>query len=360
VILIFGKDKGKYRGLLGKEPLKMPDKLLKTLGVRRKIGDMLRKLCYFFILVMHCILRVPHYCSAAGFDGTSAGTSAAQFLKVASGARGVALGEAFSALSDDASAIDWNPAGLMKINKRSVTLMHAPYLASTFVDFFSYAERAGEIGSWGMAIKYMNYGKITKTDTSGDEIGDLTPYEVSASVGFAAYITGFNKEPEERFVLGATGKIVRSQLLASDSTVSADLGILFPYFFENKFQLAMSAQNIMGTLRYDKEANPLPLILRLGSVTRVTENFLVTADIVGPRDNAPFLAMGGEFKAGFGKATDVALRAGGNTRAVGDLKGFHNLTFGTGLRYSAYSIDYSFSPFGDLGSVHRISAALNY
>ncbi len=354
------KDKGKDTDRQGTGTAKMQDKPLKTRGLNRRINNILRRFCCFFILILYPITRLPDYCSAEGFDRHSAGTSAAQFLKVASGARGVALGEAFSALSDDASAMDWNPAGLMKINRRSFTLMHSPYLASTYVDFLSYAERAGEVGSWGIAVKYMNYGKITETDTAGAETGDLTPYEVSVNVGFATYITGFNKEPEERFVLGATGKIVRSELLSSDSTVSADLGILFPYFFENHFQLAMSAQNLMGTLRYDKEAYTLPLILRLGSVTRISNNFLITADIVGPRDNAPFLAMGGELKAGFGKATDVALRAGGNTRAVGDIRGFHNLTFGTGIRYSAYSIDYSFSPFGDLGAVHRISAALNY
>lgn len=338
----------------------MPNELLKMQVTERRINNILRKLSYCLVFILLIASDDRRHCSAAGFDGHSAGTSSAQFLKVASGARGVALGEAFSALCDDSSAMDWNPAGLIKIKKRSVTLMHAPYLASTYVDFFSYAERAGEVGSWGMAVKYMNYGKITETDTSGVETGDITPYEVSASVGFAAYITGFNKDPEERFVLGAVGKIVRSELRASDSTVSSDIGILFPYFFENRFQLAMSAQNLMGTLRYDKEAYPLPLTLRLGSVTRVTENFLVTADIVGPRDNAPFFAVGGELRADFSKNLDVALRAGGNTRAMGSLKGFRNITLGGGIRYSSYSLDYSFSPFGDLGAVHRISAALNY
>jgi hypothetical protein len=297
---------------------------------------------------------------AAGFDGNHAGTSAAQFLKVASGARGVALGEAFSALADDASALDWNPAGLIRIKSRSLTLMHSPYLASTYTDFFSYAERAGEAGAWGVSFKYMNYGKITETDTSGVETGDFNPYEICANVGFATYITGFNKDPEERFVLGATGKLVRSELRASDSTVSSDIGILLPYLFENRFILAMSAQNIMGTLRYDKEEYPLPLMLRLGSVTRINDNFLVTADIVGPRDNAPYVAMGGELAAGLGRGAGFALRAGGNTRAVGDLRGFHNLTFGGGLKLGRYSIDYSFSPFGDLGTAHRISAALNF
>ena len=330
-----------------------------TVGMRGGKSRTPRSFGYALLAVLFAFQYARH-CPAAGFDGNSVGTSSAQFLKLASGARGVALGEAYSALADDASALDWNPAGLIKIRTRSVTLMHSPYLASTYMDFFSYAERAGEIGAWGVAAKYMNYGKITQTDTAGIETGTLTPYEVSANVGFAAYITGFKKDPEERFVLGATGKIVRSELLSSDSTVSSDLGILFPYFFENRFQLAISAQNIMGTLRYDKEKFPLPLILRLGSVTRLGRHFLIATDIVGPRDNSPFLAMGGEFEADFTENLGLALRAGCNTRAVSDLKGFRNITLGGGARYASWSLDYSFSPFGGLGSVHRISASLDY
>jgi hypothetical protein len=298
--------------------------------------------------------------SAGDFDKNSAGTTTAQFLKVASGARCVALGEACAALTDDATAMDWNPAGLIKIKKHSVTLMHAPHLAGAYADFLSYAERAGEVGSWGASLKYMNYGAIKRTNSAGVETGNFTPYDLSLNVGFATYITGFKKEPEERFVLGAAGKIVRSQLLDSDNTVSADIGILFPYLFENRLQLALSAQNIMGTLRYDKFEDPLPLILRLGSALRVNTYFLLTGDIVAVRDNYPFLAAGGEFKAGLGKDTDLFLRSGLNTRAAADTGGLRNLTFGAGLRRGAYSIDYSFSPFGELGSVHRISAAMTF
>lgn len=333
---------------------------IKTQSAKRKINDILLKAFCCLILTIHYSLATIHCCYAGGFDRNSAGTATAQFLKVASGARGVALGEAYSAMADDATAMDWNPAGLIKIKKHSVSFMHSPYLADTFVDFFAYAETAGEVGAWGMALKYMNYGTIKKTDRAGVETGKFTPYDMAFNVGFATYITGFNKDPEERFVLGATGKFIRSQLLSSDNTVSADIGILFPYFFDNRFQLAMTAQNIMGTLRYDKFESPLPLILRLGSVTRLTDYLAVTADAVAARDNYPFLAMGGELKAGLGSDTDLFLRSGFNTRAVSDVSGFRNLTFGAGCRYTSYSIDYSFSPFGDLGSVHRISAAMNF
>lgn len=327
--------------------------ILKSIGATAMPGIVL--------LALYAILcTLTPAVQAAGFDKNSVGTSSAQFLKVAVGARGVALGEAFSAATDDATALDWNPAGLIKVKKQSLVLMHSPYLADSSVDFFAYTQNAGDVGSWGMALKYMNYGSIKRTNTAGASLGNFSPYDMAATVGFATYITGFNKEPEERFTLGATGKLIRSKLFSADNTVSADIGILFPYFFDNRFQLALTAQNIMGTLRYDREEFPLPLILRLGSATRIGDSFLVTADAVAARDNYPFLAMGGEYRGGLGKNTDLFLRAGFNTRAISDLGGLRNLTFGSGLRYKTYSLDYSFSPFGELGSVHRISAGINF
>lgn len=298
--------------------------------------------------------------AAQGFDSASAGTATAQFLKIASGARGAALGEAYAALADDAFALDWNPAGLINVKKNSMAFMHAPYLADTYADYFAYAETAGEVGAWGVSFKYMNFGKIAKTDSSGLDLGSFTPYDTAVNVGFACYITGFNKDPEERFVLGATGKFVRSQIQSADNTVSADVGLNMPYMFDNRFRMSMVAQNIMGTLRYDKEEAPLPLILRLGTVTKLADYLNLTADLVASRDNLPFLAMGSEAKVTIYDDMDVFLRAGFNTRAMGDLGGTRNFALGGGFRYTDYHVDYAFSPFGALGTVHRISATITF
>lgn len=302
----------------------------------------------------------PRRAAAAGFDAGSAGTSSGQFLKIAAGARGAALGEAYSALADDAFALDWNPAGLINIKKNSMVMMHSPYLAGSFVDYVAYAETAGEVGSWGVSLKYMNYGKIDRTDSSGLTLGSFSPYDTAVNVGFACYITGFNLDPEQRFVLGATGKFVKSRIISDDNTVSADIGLNMPYMFDNRFRLSLAAQNIMGTLRYDKEEAPLPLILRFGTLTKLGDYFNLTADLVAQRDGLPFAAVGAEVLLPVYKDLDFALRAGANTRGVTDLGGLRNVSLGGGARFTDYRLDYAFSPFGDLGTVHRLSAGFTF
>lgn len=319
-----------------------------------------RNVCRAALLpaLLLCSPLAPSF-AAEDFTSAGVGTTSAQFLKIASGARGAALGEAYSALVDDAFALDWNPAGLINLKKKSLVLMHSPYLADTYADYFAYAENAGEVGAWGFSAKYMNYGEISETDSSGLELSKFTPYDLSMSVGFACYVSAFNKEPEDRFVLGATGKFVRSAIINTDNTVSADIGLLTPLLFEGNFRMALTAQNIMGTLRLDKENSPLPLIVRFGTLTKLSAYANLTADIIAVRDNLPYLALGLEGRLPVYKEMDVFLRAGGNTRAVNDLAGSRNFSLGTGLRYSSYQLDYAFSPFGDLGSVHRISISLS-
>ena len=304
-----------------------------------------------------CALSGPSL--AKDFTSAGVGTASGQFLKIAAGARGAGLGEAYSALADDAFALDWNPAGLINVKKNSLVLMHSPYLAETYSDYLAYGENAGEVGAWGFAAKYMNYGEISETDTSGLELSKFTPYDLAVSVGFACYVSAFNKEPEDRFVLGATGKFVRTKITSEDNTVSADIGLLTPLMFDGNFRMALTAQNIMGTLRLDKENSPLPLIVRLGSLTKLSGFVNLTADVIAVRDNLPYLAMGLEGRIPVHGDLDVFLRGGGNTRAVNDVAGSRNFSLGTGLRYTKYQLDYAFSPFGDLGTVHRISLSMS-
>lgn len=60
-------------------------------------------------------------------QGSSGGASkyAGEFLSLGVGARPMGMGGAYAAISDDASAIYWNPAGLTHLSRRQVLFMHA-------------------------------------------------------------------------------------------------------------------------------------------------------------------------------------------------------------------------------------------
>lgn len=298
---------------------------------------------------------------AQNFDKASKGTSTAQFLKIPSSARTSAMGEASAADMRDASAVDINPACLMNLKKDSFYFSHSQYLANSSLNYLAYAQNMGEeVGAWGLSFKYLGWGKMDNTDDSGLKIKTISPYDMSIGVTFATYISGFNSDEEDRFVFGGTGKVVRSQILNSANTISADLGLLTPYMFYRKFRMSLSASNIVGTIKMDKESFPLPLVIRIGAAAFVTEDFKVTSDLIAPNDSFMYFAIGCESKIKIARKTEIFIRGGANTKNLFDISGIKNFTGGFGFRYHQYNFDYSFSPYGELGNIHRIALSMNY
>src|SRR5262245_36547229 len=106
--------------------------------------------------------------------GSKAGTAAGQFLRLPVDARAVAMGQAFGALAEDATAAYWNPAGLGALRDYHVTLSHNVYLEGTFYDYVAYAQPVelffwfqrksaiptGRYGSAAVSFFYLNAGDI--------------------------------------------------------------------------------------------------------------------------------------------------------------------------------------------------------
>lgn len=68
----------------------------------------MKKIIKFLSLVCTCLFFL-------GLNNSFAGTDAAAFLKKSVGVKAISMGGAFTSISDDTSAIYWNPAGLAKI-----------------------------------------------------------------------------------------------------------------------------------------------------------------------------------------------------------------------------------------------------
>ncbi|MDD2524650.1 MAG: hypothetical protein WCS83_02975 [Endomicrobiia bacterium] len=77
------------------------------------------------IKIKNKLLFVPLFLCLVLIDNVYAGTDAAAFLKKSIGAKAIAMGGAFTSIADDTTAIYWNPAGLAKTQRYSISTMGA-------------------------------------------------------------------------------------------------------------------------------------------------------------------------------------------------------------------------------------------
>ncbi len=84
--------------------------------------------------------------------GQRAGISTAQFLKIGVGGRAAALGEAFMAISDDASALYWNPAGLAQFTKNQVIFSHNIWVVDINHDFLGAVYHLDNDNTFGTSL----------------------------------------------------------------------------------------------------------------------------------------------------------------------------------------------------------------
>lgn len=308
----------------------------------------------FYSLFTSFAVIVPAH---AAFNKEARGTTTANFLKLGTGARAIALGEAYSAAADDATSLFWNPAGLARIEHQTATLMYAPYLAETSYSYGAWGRRLGRRHAIGASVQYFSAGTLSETDANNASLGDFHPYDLAISAGYAYRFS--HRLREEGWTAGAAVKWVQSKILATAQTATLDFGVQSRPFFD-RLRLALSVANAGGSLKFEEESDPLPTTIRLGSAFQITDPWLVTFDLIMPRDNDPYAALGSEYRWRLSDQLGLAARAGYNGRAQGDVNGFTGVTLGGGLRYEAFDMDYALQPYGDLGLTHRISLSFRF
>lgn len=272
-----------------------------------------------------------------------AGTSSAQFLKLGAGARAEGLGGAYGAVSEDATAVYWNPAGLALLKSQSATFMHAAYVESIFYDFVSYATPFGKNAGFGTSIQYLSFGQIDETDDTGLQVGTYRPENLALNFG-----GGFRLG---RLSSGLSLKYIRSKIRDTASTATSDVGFLYHF---RVFALGLGAQNIFSRLTFDRQPSQLPLNYKVSGAFRPTRKFLATMDLNMPRDNQPELSAGVERLFDLSGVWTISPRVGYTSRTR-DLSGNRGVTAGFGVAFQTIAIDYAWVPSGELGQTHKIS-----
>lgn len=313
------------------------------------------------------------------------GTTAAKFLSIGIGARANAMGGAYSAVANDATALHWNPAGIASVTEYQTMLSHTSLFADINLNFVGFVLPIETIGAIGLSVTALDYGEMEVTTEYFPEGTGET-----FTAGSYAFGLSFARNITEDFALGITAKYVTENIYNSSASGFAfDIGTLFNTpFYGVKFassitnygtKMQMDGQDLL--IQYDSDPASsgnnesldaylgtdefnLPLRLQIGLSRDF--NFLnnqrltIAIDAAHPNDNNQWVNVGGEL-ALFNEM--ISLRGGYKTLFLDDTQ--EGLTLGFGLNYSGLeffriTIDYSFQEYKYLDNIHTFGVLLGF
>ena len=297
------------------------------------------------ITSMFCLLASGAFPANTAGD---AGTAPAQFLKLGVGGKAAGMGEAYSAICADSSAVYWNPAALINGNATSIVLMHTAYLSDLFYDWASLSFALGNFRI-GTGVTYFSGGSVPTYDLLGNSTGSISPYDMSAALSLAYDFGGFG--------IGVTGKYISLNLGDTASTFTGDAG-LFSTFSLNggaKINAAIVVSNFTGSVKFITDTENLPMNLRFGLGIIPLKGLTISGDYNMPSDNAGYYCLGAEIGLGLDQSSKLFLRGGYNNRST-----LGGLSLGIGVAFGELSIDYAYIPYSDAGNINRFSLGLDF
>ena len=289
----------------------------------------------------------PSWLAAQSVSSNS--STAFPVLSLGWGARAVAMGNSFTAVADDLSALHYNSAGLAQIHDSEVFLMHNSYLDNGFYETLGVAYPCGHSGTLGFGLNYLNYGSIEKRDVFGDLQGNYTPYDISVS---GAY--GFPLDTN--LYAGFNSLYIRQDIDGIVHTgIVWDAGLLAMPF--EHFSLGLNLKN----LGVETGGYYLPAEALLGAAYRLSlgkqdlQTLILSCNGDLGFQGSSTLDVGCEY--GFQKS--YFLRAGySHGLQDSQLGGANGLNFGAGVKIAQFQMDYAFSFLGDLGNMQRVSLSI--
>lgn len=168
------------------------------------------------VSLVSCIVRPG--CLAAGTEYAPAVRGA--FLNQGMGARAAGMGEAFTAVANDATAVFWNPGGLGQLSSFHASVMYDRVGEGDFGDDMSLSRAAVAFpigpGVAGMSAIVLMFGPYSMTDSSGMWAGEQTDLDYAGALGYAI--------PSPSF-LGGKGRIGVALEYVQETEQSAMFGV---------------------------------------------------------------------------------------------------------------------------------------
>ncbi|MBI5573222.1 MAG: PorV/PorQ family protein [Elusimicrobia bacterium] len=310
---------------------------------------MKKNLFNVFVFTTYHLLLTTYSLHAATISDKS-GTTGYTFLKIAQGARAVAMGECYVALADDVNAIYFNPAGLAKLSSREIGANYTLWFEDINKSYIGYIHPPFKFGTLGLAVNYVGIPFEKRTVEDDFNYEKVTLSNLAISVAWGKNIT-------EKMDVGAAIKIITEDLDAKRNTgLAVDLGGI--YKLKEDFNIGVSLQNI-GTDMDSDYKDPLPMNIRLGVAKKLLDNKLTAISdfYMGIADGTMSIGLGGEYKLAemFRPRLGYRVRLNNN-----NLTGLTGLTAGFGIKYNKYHLDYALAPYGELGTTHRLDFIVKF
>ncbi len=325
-----------------------------------------------------------------------AGTTSAGFLEIGYGSAGISMGDAYTSLAQDISAIYWNPGGLAFMKQGEAQFAHQPWIVDINTSFAGAGLVIPQFGTIALGIVYVDHGQmdVTTVEQPNGTGEKFSSSEYAFSLSYARKITNW-------FGFGATGKYVGSTIRhMSASAIALDIGVRINTAFfsptgkrEDGMNIGMSISNYGTRMKYDgidllrsidirpeEDGNyadvagkfetsewELPLIFRIGisvNAFKTANNRLTLAlDALHPNNNAESVNLGGEYELNIPTAGRFFLRGG--YKALFLDKSEYGLAFGFGYQYYmlnnlSIKLDYAYRDIGILGKVSSYSIGFTF
>lgn len=280
----------------------------------------------------------------------SAGNTGLAFLKFGYGARNIALGDAGASVSNDLSALYYNPARLVTLDPNQVMFMHSQWIQDV----------TSEVGGikwnmfnlpWAVGFNVTSVDDIEVREKPGEAISTF-----NANYFFMSLSSGFKVINDLDF--GATVKYIYEGIF-NDQSAGYGLDFGLNYITPIKGLTASTVIRNIGSMNNLSEVGTkLPLDFRLGAaynynIASTKLDIVATGEFQKYIDNDDIhFNTGAEFLYNNIFAARVGYQTGY------EAKGF---TAGIGIEWGSLRFDYAYVPFSfGLGDANQFSLQFSF
>ena len=297
--------------------------------------------------------------------GQRVGISTAEFLKIGVGGRASAMGESFVAVANDASALYWNPAGLVQFKDNQLLFSHNMWVVDINHDFVGAVYHLDDANAFGLSFTSLSMQDMPVTT-------EFQPFGTGDyfSFGDIALAVTYSRKMTDQFSFGATVRYIEETLdKLKMRGVMIDLGTYY-WTGLGTTRFAVAVSNFGNQLAPDGDVVLIgrrnnsqwqsfspPTVFRIGFAFEPYQDEInkVTASIQlnHPNDNSENVGTGFEYN-----WKNIFYLRGGYKFNVAE----QNYSFGAGVNVPVsianVTVDYAYSNFVRLGTAHRFSIIL--